>query len=89
VDEGAQTQASGDARLAERPSDIALEASAAILAVDFRAARTERKADKSPVTAADMAAQAVIFEGLARAAPHIPAVSEEARCNWQDEKAPR
>jgi len=89
VDEGAQTQASSDARLAERLSGVALEASGAILAVDFRAAQTERKADKSPVTAADMAAQAVILDGLARVAPHIPVVSEEARCDWQEENAPR
>jgi 3'(2'), 5'-bisphosphate nucleotidase len=37
----------------------------------------ERKADESPVTAADRAAEAVILAGLAAAAPGIPVVAEE------------
>ena len=37
----------------------------------------ERKADDSPVTAADHAAEAVILAGLAAAAPGIPVVAEE------------
>ena len=36
-----------------------------------------RKADGSPVTAADEAAEAVICEGLARLTPGIPVISEE------------
>ena len=36
------------------------------------------KADKSPVTAADQESEAIILEGLARAAPGVAAVSEEA-----------
>lgn len=71
-----------DARLAERLTGIAIEASAAILAVDFRNAGTRRKADNSPVTEADEAAQAAILAGLARVAPDIPVVSEEAACDW-------
>lgn len=39
--------------------------------------RIERKADGSPVTAADQAAEAAIGDGLARFAPAIPVVSEE------------
>ena len=35
------------------------------------------KADGSPVTAADEAAEAVICEGLARLAPRLPVISEE------------
>ncbi len=35
------------------------------------------KADESPVTAADHAAEAVILAGLARAAPGVPVVAEE------------
>jgi 3'(2'), 5'-bisphosphate nucleotidase len=35
------------------------------------------KADGSPVTAADEAAEAVICEGLARLAPNVPVISEE------------
>ena len=37
----------------------------------------QRKADGSPVTAADIAAQAVICEGLSRVAPTLPVVAEE------------
>jgi 3'(2'), 5'-bisphosphate nucleotidase len=37
-----------------------------------------RKADGSPVTAADMAAETIITVGLARMAPDIPILSEEA-----------
>ena len=37
------------------------------------------KADGSPVTAADEAAEAVICEGLARLAPAVPIISEEDR----------
>jgi 3'(2'), 5'-bisphosphate nucleotidase len=36
------------------------------------------KADDSPVTAADEASQAVIFDGLARVLPGVPVVSEES-----------
>src|SRR5262245_10053306 len=35
-------------------------------------------ADKSPVTVADQESEAVILEGLARVAPGVPVVSEEA-----------
>ena len=37
----------------------------------------QRKADGSPVTGADIAAQAAICEGLAHAAPAMPVVAEE------------
>lgn len=39
----------------------------------------EQKADSSPLTRADQEANAVICDGLARIAPHIPIVSEENR----------
>ena len=39
--------------------------------------KIERKADASPVTAADRTAEAVILAGLAHAAPGIPVVAEE------------
>jgi 3'(2'), 5'-bisphosphate nucleotidase len=73
-----------------------IEACAALMdeltAITTRAARaiTDRggkagvrcKADGSPVTAADEAAEAVICEGLARLAPAVPVISEEqAACN--------
>ena len=76
---------SSDARLAERLTAIAIQASRAILAVDFRNAGTRRKADSSAVTAADEAAQAVILAGLTRVVPDIPVVSEEAPCDWHGE----
>jgi 3'(2'), 5'-bisphosphate nucleotidase len=79
---------SPDARLAELLTAIAIEASVAILAIDFRKAGTRRKADESPVTLADEAAQAVILDGLARIAPDIPVVSEEAPCDWQGKAPP-
>lgn len=51
------------------------EAILEIYATDFE---HERKADTSPVTAADIAAETVIEEGLAHFAPDIPLVAEEA-----------
>lgn len=89
MDQRAHAQATDDARFAELLTAVAIEASAAILGVDFRAAQTRRKADDSAVTIADTAAQAVILEELARLAPSIPLVSEEARCDWLGHEAPR
>ncbi|MGR3716986.1 MAG: 3'(2'),5'-bisphosphate nucleotidase CysQ [Thermohalobaculum sp.] len=58
--------------------DLALAAGSAIMKVyagaDFG---TRAKADSSPVTEADLAADRLIAEGLARAFPDIPAVTEE------------
>ena len=58
--------------------DLALEAGQVIMQVydgpDFE---TELKADQSPVTKADLAADRLIAAGLARAFPEIPAVTEE------------
>jgi 3'(2'), 5'-bisphosphate nucleotidase len=51
---------------------------AAILAVRSQNLAPREKADHSPVTAADEAAEAVIIEALARLLPGIPVVSEEA-----------
>jgi 3'(2'), 5'-bisphosphate nucleotidase len=69
-------------------TEIAIRASAAILAVDFRDCGMRRKADNSPVTIADEAAQAVIHEGLARLVPGIPVISEEAPDDWRDNEPP-
>jgi 3'(2'), 5'-bisphosphate nucleotidase len=83
-----QDHASGhktvDAEIAELLTEIAIKASAAILSVDFRKAGTRHKADDSPVTIADEKAQAAILEGLARALPSVPVVSEEAACTWAE-----
>lgn len=65
------------AQLADELTEIARSAGAEILKVyaeDFTAAR---KADQSPVTAADLAAEAVILAALRRLTPDIPIVAEE------------
>ena len=60
-------------------TDIALDAGGRIMAV-YRSGELglEAKADDSPVTAADLAADRAIAEGLAAAFPEIPAVTEES-----------
>ena len=58
-------------------TDLVVRAGAAILAVDRAAMRIGGKRDGSPVTEADLAADRIIAEGLARLAPDIPALSEE------------
>jgi 3'(2'),5'-bisphosphate nucleotidase len=54
------------------------EAGQQILAVRKRGFKTERKSDASPVTEADRAAEAVILDHLAKIAPGVPVVAEEA-----------
>lgn len=61
-------------RLAAR---LALEAGEAILAVRARGFEVLHKADHTPVTEADRAAEAIIAAGLRGAAPDIPVVAEE------------
>ena len=56
---------------------LALEAGAAILAVRQRGFDVVRKEDRSPVTEADHAAEAIIVAGLRAAAPDIPVIAEE------------
>ncbi|MGY3450354.1 3'(2'),5'-bisphosphate nucleotidase CysQ [Bradyrhizobium sp. USDA 4353] len=58
-------------------TELVVEAAQAILAVNRRAMAVTDKSDGSPVTEADLAADRVIAEGLARLAPDIPALSEE------------
>ncbi len=84
----ANSQKTADARLAEILTGVAIKASAAILAVDFRKAGARRKADNSAVTDADEAAQSVILDALARLVPGIPVVSEEALERWQGREPP-
>jgi len=57
---------------------ITWRAAAAILQVDPAAADRRLKSDRSPVCAADVVAEAVIVDGLARLLPRLPIVSEEA-----------
>lgn len=56
---------------------VARKAGAVILDIYNRDFETLRKADRSPVTEADTAAEVVILEALARLAPDVPAVAEE------------
>jgi 3'(2'), 5'-bisphosphate nucleotidase len=65
------------AKLMEPLTELVVRAGATILAVNRNAMRVEGKVDGSPVTEADLAADRIIAEGLARLAPAIPALSEE------------
>jgi 3'(2'), 5'-bisphosphate nucleotidase len=66
-------------RLAVVFRELTLAAGAAILRVrDGAELQTTAKADASPVTAADLAADAIIRQGLAEAFPDLPVVTEEA-----------
>src|ERR1700682_1184450 len=58
-------------------TDLVVRAGAAILAVNRGAMKIDGKLDGSPVTEADLAADRIIAEGLARLAPQVPALSEE------------
>ncbi|MGH8081730.1 MAG: 3'(2'),5'-bisphosphate nucleotidase CysQ [Lysobacter sp.] len=71
-------QGLSDRELSEGAIVIARDASAAILQVYHGEFEVERKADASPVTAADLAAHHVILDGLARLTPDIPVLSEES-----------
>lgn len=73
------------AKLMEPLTGLVMRAGAAILAVNRGIMRTNDKADGSPVTEADLAADRIIAEGLARFAVGIPALSEE---RLQDAKPP-
>src|SRR5882757_4751671 len=63
--------------LIEPLTDLVIKAGHAILAVNRSAMKIDGKTDGSPVTEADLAADRIIGEGLARLAPEIPSLSEE------------
>lgn len=65
------------AALMEPLTDLVRRAGAAILAVNRQAMKIDGKADGSPVTEADLAADRVIAEGLVRLVPDVQALSEE------------
>jgi 3'(2'), 5'-bisphosphate nucleotidase len=65
------------AALMETLTELVVQAGTAILAVNRAAMSVDGKLDGSPVTEADLAADRIIAEGLARIAPDIPALSEE------------
>ena len=65
------------AALIEPLTELVARAGAAILAVNRSTMTRNGKADGSPVTEADLAADRVIAEGLARLLPDVPSLSEE------------
>src|SRR5216683_1583329 len=65
------------AALMEPLTDLVIRAGAAILAINRAAMKIDGKADGSPVTEADLAADRIIGEGLARLIPEVPTLSEE------------
>ena len=65
------------AALMEPLTDLVIRAGAAILAVNRTAMQIDGKADGSPVTEADLVADRIIGDGLARLVPGVPALSEE------------
>src|SRR3981081_2870426 len=65
------------AALMEPLTDLVVRAGAAILAVNRLAIKIDGKLDGSPVTEADLAADHIIGEGLARLLRDVPALSEE------------
>ncbi|MDB5653732.1 MAG: 3(2),5-bisphosphate nucleotidase [Tardiphaga sp.] len=67
----------GAAALIGPLTELVARAGAAILAVNRQAMSVDGKADGSPVTEADLAADRVIADGLARLFPSIPTLSEE------------
>jgi 3'(2'), 5'-bisphosphate nucleotidase len=67
----------GAAALIGPLTELVAKAGAAILAVNRAVMSVDGKADGSPVTEADLAADRVIAEGLERLFPDIPTLSEE------------
>jgi 3'(2'), 5'-bisphosphate nucleotidase len=63
--------------LMEPLTDLVVRAGEAILAVSRVAMKVDGKTDGSPVTEADLAADRIIGEGLARLVPDVPVLSEE------------
>ncbi len=64
--------------LATAATRIAHEAGEAIMAIYAGPFEARRKYDKSPVTEADLAAEAIIVPALQRLTPDIPIISEES-----------
>jgi 3'(2'), 5'-bisphosphate nucleotidase len=64
-------------RLLEPLTALVVQAGEAILGVNRTAMRVDGKHDGSPVTEADLAADRIIAEGLARLADDVPTLSEE------------
>ncbi len=65
-------------RLAEGLLEVALAAARVQMSYFASGVAVERKADESPVTAADHESEEIILEGLARLAPGVPVIAEES-----------
>ena len=65
------------ATLMEPLTDLVVQAGVAILGVNRKAMKVQGKQDGSPVTEADLAADRIIADGLARLVPDVPSLSEE------------
>src|ERR1700759_4096452 len=65
------------AALMDPLTDLVVKAGEAILGVNRGAMTVHGKDDGSPVTEADLAADRIIADGLARIAPGVPSLSEE------------
>jgi 3'(2'), 5'-bisphosphate nucleotidase len=65
--------------LACQIGELARAAGAAIMAIYHGEFSVQIKDDQSPLTAADLAAQKVIVDGLAQIAPVLPVLSEEGK----------
>ena len=65
-------------RLAEAFAQLTVTAGAAVMSVYGRGCRIATKADASPVSEADLLAEAIILEELERCAPGIPVLAEES-----------
>ncbi len=70
--------ANSDAALAEALIATVIAAGAAVMEVYAEDFAVEAKGDASPVTEADRRAEAIILADLARLAPSIPVIAEEA-----------
>lgn len=66
------------AALTEALALIAIDAGDVMMEIYAREFSVAEKADRSPVTEADGAAEAVILEALAKLTPEIPVIAEEA-----------
>ncbi|MBT8141257.1 MAG: 3'(2'),5'-bisphosphate nucleotidase CysQ, partial [Gammaproteobacteria bacterium] len=67
-----------DQNLLEKVIQLSQRAGAAIMQVYARDFSVETKQDTSPLTEADLAAHALIVQGLGDITPHIPVLSEES-----------
>ncbi len=80
-----------DTQLIRRLSELAETAGRATLEVRQRGFRVTDKADRSPLTEADLRSHRILFEGISVLTPEIPIISEEGRLaglaerrGWQD-----